>query len=562
MDNIFLEIGILVILSGVGALIATLLKQPLIPLYLLVGILVGPILGLVTNQEVIMTFSEIGIALLLFVVGLKIDLSKLKSVAKIAVIGGIIKVGLLALVGFLLANFLNIGYPASLYLGLAVAFGSTMVVLKILSDRQELNSLHGRIVIGLLLVEDVLAVLALTVLSSLGNFSIIDFSFTLAKGVGLLLLVVLASRFIFPRIFRYASRFDELMLILSLGVCFGFAWLSHFLGFSIAIGAFFAGVGLANLPYHLAIAGKVKVLRDFFAVIFFVTLGMQIVLTDLISIWAPLVIFTTLVILLNPLTTLLITSIFGYKRRTTFMAAVLLIPTSEFALIMITEGMQRGEIGKDLFTLVVVLAVITITYTSYLTRFDWQFYQIIKKPLKFFEKLSNKQIEPEIVSHQERRKKIVLCGVDRLGYKILEALQNLKEPVLVVDLNPDLIEKLRTEKVPALYGDINDSEILRKVDLKKTKMFISTIPDKHDNLLLLEMIKSHHRRSSMVIYLTATNASEALELYKKGADYVIVPKHLGGEHIALLLKQFKGDFSRTKKIKKEHLEELKEMVRK
>ncbi|MFC1651934.1 cation:proton antiporter [Patescibacteria group bacterium] len=154
-------------------------------------------------------------------------------------IGGIVKIGVLATLGFLLANFLDFSYPATIYLGLAVAFGSTMVALKILSDRQELHSLHGRIVIGFLLVEDILAVLALTILSNIGDFQVAGLLLTLLKGVGLLLAIILASRFVFPRLFRYASKFEELMFLLAIGVCFGFAWFSHFLGFSIAIGAFF-----------------------------------------------------------------------------------------------------------------------------------------------------------------------------------------------------------------------------------------------------------------------------------------------------------------------------------
>ncbi|TES95360.1 hypothetical protein E3J85_02070 [Patescibacteria group bacterium] len=561
MENIFLDIGVLVILAALGALLATFLRQPLIPLYLLVGILIGPVLGLVTNQEVIITFSEIGIALLLFVVGLRIDLGKLKSVAKIAVVGGIVKVGVLALLGFLLANFLDFAYPATIYLGLAVAFGSTMVALKILSDRQELNSLHGRIVIGFLLVEDILAVLALTVLSTLGSFEVTGLLLALVKGIGLLLAVVLASRFVFPWLFRYASKFEELMFILALGFCFGFAWLSYSLGLSIAIGAFFVGVGLANLPYRLAIAGKVRVLRDFFAVIFFVTLGMQIAISDLDLVWKALVIFTLFVIIVNPLTTALITSIFGYKRRTTFMAVVFLIPTSEFALIIVTEGMQRGDIGSNVFALVVMLAVLTITYMSYLVRFDWQIYKVAKWPLKIFESFSREHIERvEIKDGKKKGKQVVLCGVDRLGHKILKALSSMRESILVVDLNPELIEKMARKKIPAIYGDINDPEIFHKTEPKNTKLIISTVPDKHDNLLLLEQTKSYRR--SMVVCVTASQARDALELYKHGADYVIVPKHLGGEHVAFLLKKSGNRFGKFKQTKKEHLRELREIMRK
>ncbi len=558
MANIFLEIGILIVLAGLGALVARLLKQPLIPLYLLVGILIGPVLKLVTNQDAIFTFSEIGIALLLFVVGLKIDLSKLKSVAKVVVIGGIIKVGLLTFLGLLLAQFLHFGYPTSLYLGLAVAFGSTMVVLKILTDRQELNSLHGRLIIGFLLMEDILAVLALVVLSNLSDLSAPSLLLTLGKGILLLLLVVLSSKFVFPWLFKFASRSEEVLLILAMSCCFGFAMLAYWLGFSIAIGAFFAGVGLANLPYHFAIAGKARILRDFFAVIFFVTLGMQIVLSDLKAIWVPLVAFTLFVLIINPLITSLITGLVGYRRRTIFLTAVFLVPTSEFALIMIAEGMKRGDVGSSIFTLVVMLATISITLMSYLTKFDWQFYQVFKWPMFLFEKLNKRKVETVAIGvHRNHEKKIILCGVDRLGHKILHALKGMKEEVLAVDLNPDIAEKLAQQKIPVLYGDINDPEILKEVNLKHTKAIISTIPDKHDNLLLLELTRRYH---NLAVYVTASNAQDALEFYKKGADYVIIPKFLGGEYMALILKQLNKRFERIKTHKKKHLQELKALI--
>jgi Kef-type K+ transport system membrane component KefB len=561
MENIFLDIGILVILAGLGALLASFLRQPLIPIYLLIGILLGPILGLVNNRDVIVTFSEIGIALLLFVVGLQIDLSKLKSVFKIAVIGGIVKVAVLALLGMLLAKFLAFGYPATLYLGMAVAFGSTMVVLKILSDRQELHSLHGRIIIGFLLMEDLLAVLALTVLANAEHFAALPILLSLAKGVGLLLLIVLVSRFVAPWIFRYAARKEELLFLLALGFCFGFAWIAYLAGFSIAIGAFFAGVGLANLPYHLAIAGRVRILRDFFAVIFFVTLGMQVVLDELVSIWKPLIFFTLFVILINPFLTTLITSIFGYKRRTIFLTAVFLIPTSEFALIMIAEGMKQGVVSNNLFALVVMLTIVTITVMSYLTRFDWPVYSVVKFPLKFFEKLSRRHIEAtEISPKVAQKEKVVLCGVDRLGHKILGTLLRMKENVLAVELNPDLVERLERQKVPVLYGDINDPEILKTVDLKHTKAIIATIPDKHDNLLLLETAR--RKFPEVIIFVSASHALDALELYKKGADYVIIPKFLGGEHLAFLVKKVKGKLGKIAQTKKAHLKELREMINK
>ena len=324
MENIFFDIGLIIIVATIVGYLARLLKQPLIPAYILTGLIIGPILGLVEDSNVILTLSEIGIAFLLFVVGLELNLKKLKDVASIAIFGGLMQFILLFISGFLIAIILGFVKTESVYIALIVAFSSTMVVVKILSDKRELDTLHGRIIIGFLLMQDLIAIIALSILTTLNNFSMAILVIALLKGIILLSVAVIASKFILPSLFRFAAKSQELLFLMALTTCFSFCIFANYIGqimmyffslpffenvilgnvlellkpgFSIAIGAFIAGVSIANLPYNVEIIGKVKPLKDFFATIFFVSLGLELLLGEMHTILVPLIIFTLFVII-------------------------------------------------------------------------------------------------------------------------------------------------------------------------------------------------------------------------------------------------------------------------
>ena len=553
MENIFFDIGIIIIIATAFAFIAKALKQPLIPAYVLAGIVVGPVLGLVTNMSVISTLSEIGIAFLLFIVGLEIDLRKLKNVGLVSSLGGLIQVITVFTAAFAISVYLGFIYTEAVYLGLIIAFSSTMVVIKLLSDKRKIDTLHGRIIIGILLVQDIIAILALSVLTTIDNFSFSFLIWALIKGTVVFMVAVVASKFLFPALFEFAAKSQELLFIAAVSVSFVFSILFYYMGFSIAIGAFVAGVTLASLPYNIEIIGKVKSLRDFFAVIFFVSLGIELLLDSFEAILKPLIFFIILILFLKPLITMVLCSFFGYKKRTSFSTSISLAQISEFSLIIAAQGLLLGHLSQEIFSLTVILAVITIVSTSYFIKFEDGVYLKLAGILNVFDKLTGTYNDLEYVPR--KRHEVILCGYNRIGYSIVNTLRKMKKKLLVVDFNPEVIRKLIDEKIPCIYGDVGDLEILERINLRTASMVISTVPKKRDNLLLIKKTKEENKKT--LVFVTTSHIENALKLYDAGADYVVLPHFLGGEHVSLLIENFTEDINKIIETKVSHIKELK-----
>ncbi len=550
--NIFFQIGTIIIIATAFAYLAKLLKQPLIPAYVLAGILIGPVFGLITNTEAITTLSEIGIAFLLFIVGLEIDLRKLKDVGMISSLGCLIQVLSIFSVTFIVSVLLGFLHKEAIYLGLIIAFSSTMVVVKLLSDKREIDTLHGRIILGILLMQDIIAILVLSVLTTIDNFSILVLLLSIFKGIIVFLIAAAASKFVFPWLFEFAAKSKELLFISAVSISFIFSLLFSSMGFSIAIGAFVAGVTLANLPYNIEIIGRVKPLRDFFSVIFFVSLGMELFVPCFDTMWKAMLLFIVLIIVLKPMITMFLCAFFGYKRRTAFLTSISLAQISEFSLIIVAQGFLLGHVSNEIFSLTVILAVITIVLTSYFIKYEDKIYLNLSSILEIFDRITGSYNELEYVPR--KRHEVVLCGYNRIGYSIFKTLKKLRKKLLVIDFNPEVIRKFIDDKVPCIYGDVGDIEVIERMNLKYAKMVISTVPTKTDNLLLIRQAKKENR--NIIVFVTANHVDEALELYDAGADYVILPHFLGGDHVSLLLEDFTEDLTKIIKTKIEHIKEL------
>ena len=554
MENIFFDIGLIIIVVTFFAYLTQLLKQPLIPAYILAGLVLGPFLGLITESSIITTLSEIGIAFLLFIVGLEIDIKKLRDVGLVSSLGSTIKSLILFGIGFLAAMALGFITREAVYIGIIIAFSSTMIVVKLLADKRELDTLHGRIILGMLLMEDIIAILALSVLTTLNDFSIAVVAVSLIKAAAILIIAVLSSKFIFPHMFKFAAKSMELLFLLALTVVFLFSMLSTLLEFSIVIGAFIAGVSLANLPYNIEIASKIKPLRDFFATIFFVSLGLGLAIGSIKLIIKPLILFLLLILFLKPVITMFICSFFGYKRRTSFLTSISLAQISEFSLIIAAQGMALGHLSGEVLTFTVLLAIITIACTSYFIKYEDIAYSKLGTFFKGFDRFTEE--EKGLEYKGKKKGHIVLCGYNRVGYSIVKMLKKLKKDILVVDFNPEVIKNLIAQKIPCIYGDVGDIEILERLNLKEARAVISTVPTKRDSLLLIEKTKEASKKT--VIYTTASQLDEALELYDAGADYVILPHFLGGEHVSILIEKFTNNVDRIIRHKLNHIKELKE----
>ncbi|MBI2130021.1 cation:proton antiporter [Candidatus Woesearchaeota archaeon] len=509
MQNIFIDIGAIIIVAAVGAFLARLIKQPLIPAYVIGGIVLGPVLGLIVNNESIATLSEIGIAFLLFIVGLEMDFKKLKNVALVCTAGGLIQMAALFGLGFLIAFLFGFKSFDPLYLGLIIAFSSTMVVIKLLADKGEIETLHGRIIIGILLMEDIVAIFALSIIQNLGHFGVYDIAVSTLKGLAVFAISWAASKYALPYLFKFAAKTQEILFLGALATSFAFSILFSYLGFSIAIGAFTAGIALANTNYSIEIAGKIKSLKDFFSTIFFVSLGLQILPGTIMPMLPLLIALILAIVIVKPILTITICSIFGYKKRPSFIAAISLAQTSEFSLIIAMQGVLLGHISNALFSMAVVLATATMLFTSYFIKFDNFLYEKIGHLLNFYSVFVRYEEEPNILKMFS-------------GWKEAKWKPFVKQPGPLAPAKPS----------------------------------ISTVPDKFDNLLIIR--KARESNEKAIIFVTANNVDDALELYDAGADYVILPHFLGGEHVSLLIEKFSADLRSIFEIKMRHIEELKE----
>ena len=572
MNTLLLDMSIVILLATFFAYLAKLLKQPMIPAYILAGVIIGPVLGLIKNHASIAFMSEFGIALMLFIVGLEMNIERLKNVSTIATLGGTTRSLIFFTAGFIIALLLGFVRLEAVYIGMFLAFSSTMVVVKLLTDKKQLDTLHGRIVVGILLMEDILAIFVLSVLST-KYFSVMAITISLLKVGILLLLAVIGSKWVFPRIFRFAAKHIELLLLLSISTLLFFTAASMYMGeflayalrtvlsenilamlrpeISIIIGAFIAGIMLGNLPYYIEIIGRVNSLKDFFATMFFVSLGLELVWLD--SILIPIIILILTVLILKPIATFFICGFFGYKKRPSFLSSVALAQTSEFSLIIASQGLFLGHIGQEIFSIAVLVGVCTMVISTYYINYENKVYERLSNKLTWFDKLSGDKDDLEYMTKTD--KKVILCGHNRIGYSILKTLKGMKKKILVVDFNPETIKDLIRRKIPCFYGDVGEVETLDRLNLKEAEMVICTIGHLENNLLIIQRAKREGSKAKL--FMTATEIDEALKLYEAGADYVILPHFLGGEHASVLINDFDQNINKMIKTKLEHIKELK-----
>ncbi len=552
---LFFEIGIILILATVFAYLARILKQPLIPAYILTGVVLGPVFHLVQDHTVITTLSEIGVAFLLFIVGLEIDLRKLKQVGLVSTLGGIIQVVAIFAICFIAALLLGLVAVEAMYIAIGIAFSSTMVVVKLLSDKKQIDTLHGKIIIGILLLQDLIAIIALSVLATLGDFSLGAFLISLAKIIGVIAGSIIIAKYTFPSIFNYAAKSQELLFISAVSASLLYAMVFGYFDFSIAIGAFIAGISLANLPYNIEIISKVKPLRDFFSVLFFATLGMNLAFDNFMAYALPLVGLLFVAMLLKPIATMLIIAFFGYRKRVSFLSGLYIAQISEFSLILVAQGLAMGHVSQELYALSILLAVITITCTTYLVKFEDILYHRLAGGLHFLDRFSshNKEL-PQ--ADLKKNYYAIVCGYKRIGFGAVQTLQKLKKQILVVDYDPAAVVHLGKKNIDTIYGDIGDSDLLESLPFRKAKILISTIPTKMDNLLLIKSAKAKHK--NLTIIVNAMQVHDAFDLYDAGADYVVVPHLLGGKHVSLLIEDFSTNIHKILEHKNKHLHELKE----
>lgn len=521
----FHEIAAIVAVSaGIGAL-AILLRQPLIVAFIGSGITVGPtVLGWVSPSSALDLLAKIGISLLLFVVGLKLDVKLVRNLGSVALAAGIGQVVFTVLFGFGIALALGYQLVDSLYIAIALTFSSTIIIVKLLSDKREIDSLHGRISIGILIVQDLLVVLTMVALSAFteaqgGESFAFDVVTIALKGAAFIFLTVIVTKVVLPSVLRWAARTQELLLVFAISWALGLAAMGDFLGFSKEVGAFVAGMALASTPFREAIAARLVSLRDFLLLFFFINLGASLELTQLKADLGPALVFSAFVLIGNPLIVMAIMGVMGYRKRTGFLTGLTVAQVSEFSLLLAQLGVSLGHIGGTALSLITLVALVTIALSTYLILYSVPIYDRIGRYFSIFERRG--KLREEETGDSGIDADVIVVGLGRFGNNIAAEIRALGTPVLGVDFDPEPVRAWRSRGLQARYGDIEDPELLRTLPLQTAKWVVSTLPHPPLNKFLVQVLRQNAYQGRIAV--TAHNEFDAAEMRAAKPDLILLP---------------------------------------
>lgn len=533
MANILFDIALIIIFATFFAYIARVFKQPLLVAYIIAGFVIGPMgMGFITDSESIRFLAELGVAFLLFTVGLEIDFQKLKSIGKVAVVGGILQIIITFIVGYLLSRFLGFSGILSLYLGLLLAFSSTMIVTKSLIDRDKLKTIYGRIMVGILLVQDIVVILVLPMFTNIeAVFRSMFLIEVVLKGLGLLAIAIVLNRFLLPKVLDYAAEMRELLFLTAISICFAFIGFSYALGFSIIIGAFIAGIALGRFPYDLEILGETRALMEFFAIIFFTTLGIQLNLGVVLHLLPQFIIFLIGLMVVKPFALYFMYMFMGYGSKISSQVGFGLAQASEFTFVIALQGLVLGQLSTEMYSFIISLVVVSMFLTPYIIRFEESIYKVISRlHLSGIRKFA----APRMVSKLERKPEklehhIVLFGCHLMGERIAEYLRHKKKDVVIVDHNPEIVRDMSAKGFHTIYGDMENQDVLRSIKLTKAKMIIITAPVPRVAAFIIKKLKKARPRAKAIA--RAYTLKDEKMLYENKADFVVVPDKVSAERM-------------------------------
>lgn len=547
VETTFYEIAALLVLAATLGFLGVLLRQPLIVSFIAVGVIAGPsVLDIARSVEHIDLLSELGIAILLFLVGIKLDLKLVRALGPVALLTGLGQIAFTSVVGVAVA--LGLGYDAvtAIYIAVALTFSSTIIIVKLLSDKGEIDSLHGRIALGFLIVQDIVVVLAMIVLSAVGIGAVDDADPSEIARVFLGSLIMLAAVLLF---IRYAAdplaerlaRTPELLLYVGVALTAMMAGVGDYLGVGMELGGLLAGVSLASTRYRDAIAARLAPLRDFLILFFFVGLGSQLALDALAEVWRPALIFALIVLVGNPLSVMAIMGAMGYRKRTGFLAGLTVAQIGEFSLIFMAMGVGLGHIGSDALAVITLVAFMTIAASTYMVTFSHRLYPLVEHRLGILERRGTPR-EAADASTIERRHDTIVCGLGRYGGALARRLIERGYRVLGVDFNPSAVRQWQARGLDAVYGDITDPDFVARLPLDTVDRIVSAVPG-HDvgptgadsRLVLIELLRE--RRYEGRIVVAAHGPGDDERLRNAGADLVLEPFQDAADRAAVLIAE-------------------------
>ncbi|MDY0046661.1 MAG: cation:proton antiporter [Thauera propionica] len=491
----YAEFALLLLISAVAGAIAVRLRQPVLIAYIVVGILVGPaVFGIVKAHDQIALLSEIGVTVLLFVVGLKLDLHHIRHIGPVALATGLGQLAFTIVFGFVLILLMGKDVMEAIYVAVALTFSSTIIVVKLLSDKRELDSLHGRIAVGFLIVQDVAVVLAMMAMSALrgaGDAAMVEVAGSLLlRLAGAAVLMFVLMRFVLPRLVEAMARSQELLLIFAIAWGTGLAALGEWAGFSKEAGAFMAGFSLASTAYREAMNARLTGIRDFMLLFFFVDLGAELDFSTLgAEVW-PAVVLSLFVLIGNPLIVMAIMGYMGYRKRTGFLAGLTVAQISEFSIVFVAMGITLGHVGVEALGLTTLVGLVTIMISTYMILFSHALYEKLAPWLGLFErKRPFRELAVERQGRPAGDPDIIVFGMGRYGSRLMRQLRQAGIEVLGVDFDPETVRELRKLRQPVRYGDGEDPSFLESLPLQHARWVITTFPQWESNRAFLSALK-------------------------------------------------------------------------
>ena len=525
------DLGLILAAAAVCVLLARRLRVPTIIAYILAGLALGPITGLLDVTGSVDLIADAGIVLLLFLVGLELSLDKIRDVGRVALGVGLGQIIFITAGGFGLSLLLGFSTIQSVFLGAALTFSSTVVVVKLLGQKDELDTLYGRIAVGIFLVQDVVVIVALTFIAGLGGSTEVELGdvarslvIALAGILVLLAAALLAARYVLRALFGWIATSAEALLIWSLCWCFIFVLLAESFQLAGEIGAFLAGISLAQLPFNHDLRRRVHPLMNFFVAVFFVSLGIHMELSSALEhLWSALVL-SAFVLIGTPIIIMWLLARFGYGERTSFLSSVTLAQISEFSFILGAAGAELGFIDDAILSLIGVIGLITIALSAFMIMYNHQLYDWLQRSgaLRFFRARPEPSLEHARV---EQSGHILVVGLNSLGRRIVHALVARGEEVLGIDVSPANLVDL---PCATMLGNAEYISVLEEAGIRRAKLLVSALQIEDSNHLLAYWGRTFGVPTS----IHAFDQAVVDELLEAGADHLIMSKSAGLRRVA------------------------------
>jgi Kef-type K+ transport system membrane component KefB len=569
------SIGVSILAATILAFVSHAARQPLLLAYIAAGVLIGPQIGLgfVTSEADIRVIAEIGLIILLFMIGLEIDVKKLQEAGKSLLLSGGLQFLICIALGLgfflLLRSSLDTQTYDLWYLAVCCALSSTTIVVKLLYGKFELDTLAGRITLGILVLQDIWAIVVLGLQPNLAHPDIVQILWSFVKGALLVVMSLLLSEYVLPPLFKSVAKLPEIVLVASLGWCFLVAGLASQLGLSPEMGALIAGVAISTFPYNLDVIAKIVSIRDFFITLFFVALGMGIPNPlENLGVLAMAGGAAAFLILSRFLALYPLLYVLRNGNRVSLLTAINLSQMSEFSLVIASIGLAMGHISRDTLSVIIFVFVITSIVSTYMIQYSDPLQKALSRSLQRLGITDLHTLAEEPAA--DRGKDIVLLGFFRVASSLLREIQARDEQtemrqhgtidkLVVIDFNPEVYARLRARGVQAVYGDISHIDTLHHAGIQEAKVVLSTIPDNilvgTDNVRLVRQMHALCPHARIIV--TAESPQRALQMYAEGADYVLIPRLLAAQHLLPIIELcLQGDAEGMAQLKQAHLDYL------